>query len=248
MAARSWSSTPTHANFTLPGDGTFTIARSVTDNAGQQTGWKTSTVKVDTVLPVNTSAAAPTAWQKTALSLDLTGTDVGSGVDHYEYRVGTGEIKSGTPAVVSTDGTQTLQTRVVDKAGNESAWRNETVKVDLTKPVNTTPVVSQPWRNTNFATTVSGTDATSGLATVEWKLDSGAVSTSPAVAIAVEGNYKLYTRVTDVAGNDSGWRLDTVGIDKTAPTLAADCGARRGATRRPSAPWPPTAGSRACPS
>jgi len=49
-------------------------------------------------------------------------------------------------------------------------------------------------------------DATSGLATVEWKLDAGAVSTSPAVAIAVEGNYKLYTRVTDVAGNDSGWR------------------------------------------
>ena len=212
-------------NFTLPGDGTFTIARSVTDNAGQQTGWKTSTVKVDTVLPANTSAAAPTAWQKTALSLDLTGTDVGAGVDHYEYRVGTSEIKSGTPAVVSTDGTQTLQTRVVDKAGNESAWRNETVKVDLTKPVNTTPVVSQPWRNSNFATTVSGTDATSGLATVEWKVDSGAVSTSPAVAIAQEGTYKLYTRVTDVAGNDSGWRLDTVGIDKTAPTLTASCGA-----------------------
>ena len=98
--------------------------------------------------------------------------------------------------MVSTDGTQTLQTRVVDKAGNESAWRNETVKVDLTKPLNTTPVVSQPWRNSNFATTVSGTDATSGLATVEWKLDSGAVSTSPAVAIAIEGTYKLYTRVT----------------------------------------------------
>ena len=213
------------ANFTLPADGTFTIARSITDNAGQQTGWKTSTIKVDTAVPVNTSAAAPTAWQKTALSLDLTGSDVGSGVDRYEYRVGTGEIKSGTPAVVSTDGTQTLQTRVVDKAGNESAWRNETVKVDLTKPLNTTPVVSQPWRSTNFATTVSGTDAASGLATVEWKVDSGAVSTSPAVTIGAEGNYTLYTRVTDVAGNDSGWRLDMVGIDKTAPTLAANCGA-----------------------
>ncbi|MDA0137124.1 OmpL47-type beta-barrel domain-containing protein [Solirubrobacter deserti] len=214
-----------HASFTLPSDGTFVIRHRVTDNAERQSEWKTDTVKVDTAVPVNTSPVAPSTWQATALSVALTGTDVGSGVDRYEWRVGGGEIKSGNAAVVTTDGAQILQTRVVDKAGNESTWRNDTIKVDLTKPVNTTPVVASPWRSSNFATTVSGTDAASGVARVEWKLDTGSVSTSPAVAIAVEGNYKLWTRVIDVAGNDSGWRADSVGIDKSAPSLAADCGA-----------------------
>jgi hypothetical protein len=212
------------ASFTLPGDGTFTVAYRVEDNAGQSTAWKTAELKVDTVAPVNTSAAAPTAWQRTPLALDLTGTDVGSGLDHAEWRVGGGTPKVGNTTAVTTEGTQTLETRVVDKAGNESPWRAETIKVDLTKPVNTTPVVTQAWRNTNFATTVSGTDAVSGVAEVEWKLDAGAPSTSPAVSITREGNYTLYSRVLDKAGNASEWRADRVGIDKTKPTLAVDCG------------------------
>jgi hypothetical protein len=213
-----------HANFTLPGDGTFTVTHQVTDAAGHQSVAKTDTVKVDTVIPVNTSGAAPTTWQASVISLPLTGTDVGAGVDRYEFRVAGGTVKSGTAAVVDTDGSQVLETRVVDKAGNVSGWRAETVKVDLTKPVNKTPVVTSPWRKTAFATTVTGEDATSGVAKVEWKIGTGSVASTPAVAISQEGTYKLYTRVLDVAGNDSGWREDMIGIDKTAPTLAADCG------------------------
>ena len=217
--------TADHVSFTLTGDGTFTVDRRITDVAGQQTGWISSTVKVDTVIPVLTSAAAPTGWQTTALSLDVTGTDVGSGVDHAEWRVGTGDVQSGSPAVVATDGTQSLQTRVVDKAGNATAWRTETVKVDTTKPVNTTPVVPAGWRKANFATTVTGTDATSGVLRVEWKLDTATTATTtPAVSITQEGAYKLFSRVLDNAGNASDWREDTVAIDKTAPTLAVDCG------------------------
>lgn len=215
------------ANFTLPGDGTFTVERKVTDVAGQATGWKTAVLKVDTAVPSVTSSAAPTTWQTTALSLDVTGADVGSGVDHAEYKLGaTGEVKTGTPAVITTDGTHTLYTRVVDQAGNPSPWRTETIRIDLTKPTNTTPAVPGGWRKTNFATTVSGSDATSGVLRVEWKLDTATgVTTAPAVSIAQEGSYKLYTRVLDNAGNASDWREDTVAIDKTAPTLAVDCGA-----------------------
>lgn len=221
--------TADHASFTLPGDGTFAINWRITDNAGQQTAWKLATLKVDTAVPALTSAAAPTTWQTTPLSLDITGTDVGSGVDRAEWRLGaTGEIKSGTPAVVSVEGAQTLLTRVVDKAGNESPWRSEAIRVDITKPTNTTAAVPAGWRKTNFATTISGSDAISGVLRVEWKLDTAtAVTTSPSVAITQEGSYKLYSRVLDNAGNASDWREDTVAIDKTAPTLAADCGAAK---------------------
>ena len=118
----------------------------------------------------------------------------------------------------------TLQTRIVDVAGNPSAWRSETVKVDRTKPANTTPAVTQGWRKTNFTTTVAGTDATSGVASLQWRLDGGAISSAPAVSITADGMHKLETRVVDVAGNVGDWRTDNIGIDKVLPTLAVNCG------------------------
>ena len=159
--------------------------------------WKTDDVWVDTVLPTNTSAAAPTTWQKSALSLALTGTDADSKVDHAEWRVDDGDVHTGSPALVETEGTQTLETRIVDKAGNASVWRPETVQVDTTKPVNTTPRPRRGWRKTNYAMTVSGTDATpgSGVARVEYKLDNGSITTTPAVSITADGTHKLESRV-----------------------------------------------------
>ncbi len=211
----------------LPADGTFTIETRVYDVAGQKTGWKSQVYKVDTVVPVNTTAAAPTAWQTSALSLALTGADVGgSGVDHGEWRVDGGATQSGSPALVETEGTQQLETRVVDKAGNVSAWRPETVKVDHTKPVNTTPLPDAAWRKTNYAVTVTGTDATpgSGVGHVEYKLDGGSAVSSSSVSITTEGAHTLESRIVDNAGNLSEWRPDAIGIDKTVPTLAVDCG------------------------
>ncbi len=80
------------------------------------------------------------AWQTSALSLPLTGTD--AALRRRPRRVARRRRRRSSPArprVVATEGTQTLETRVVDKAGNVSAWRPETIKIDRTKPVNTTP-------------------------------------------------------------------------------------------------------------
>src|SRR4051794_12142354 len=210
---------------TLPSDGNHTIRHRVNDVAGQASGWILSSVKVDSVNPLNTSAAAPTAWQTSSgISLPLSGTDALSGVDHYEWRVDAGATQTGSPAVVSTDGVQLLETRVVDKAGNPSAWRQETVRIDRTAPANVTSVPASGWQNTNFSTTVAGTDAVSSVAGVEWKLDGGGVSTTTNVTISTSGPHTLSTRIRDVAGNWSAWRDDPVGIDKVIPTLTVACG------------------------
>jgi hypothetical protein len=214
------------ASFTLPADGKYRVAHRALDQSGQASAWKTDDVWVDTVDPVLTSAAAPVAWQTTALSHAVTGTDALSGVARVEWRVAGGEIKTGSPAVISTEGSPLLESRIVDKAGNESAWRSETVKIDLTKPVNTTVVPSDTWRKTNFTTTVTGSDPSPGssLDRIEYKLDGGPVVTTPAVTISATGLHTLESRVRDVAGHWSDWRTDKIGIDKTAPSLSVNCG------------------------
>jgi hypothetical protein len=158
------------------------------------------------------------------VSLALTGTDALSGVDHYEWRVDGGATQTGSPAVVNSDGVQLLETRVVDKAGNTSGWRPETVRIDRTAPTNVTAVPASGWQNTNFTTVVAGTDAVSGVAGVEWKLDSGGTSTTTNVSITTTGAHTLSTRIHDVAGNWSAWRDSPVGIDKVIPTLTVACG------------------------
>jgi hypothetical protein len=209
---------------TLTSDGTHTIGHRIIDLAGQASAWKTDTVKIDTIVPVNTSGASPTGWQTSAFALTLAGTDVGSGVDHAEWRVDSGATQTGTPAAIAADGTHVLETRSVDKAGNASSWRSETVKVDLTPPSNDTPAPAAPWQSATYSVTVAGSDTTSGIAGVQWTLDGGATQTTTSVTISAAGPHTLMTRVLDAAGNASAWRTDTIGIDHTAPTLAVSCG------------------------
>ena len=97
----------------------------------------------------------------------------------------------------TTDGTQTLQTRVVDKAGNasavalrhRSAW---TAPSRSTRPPRSPPAGA---RRTS-PTTVTGTDATSGVQKIEWRVDGGVVSDdAPPVSVTADGSHKLETRV-----------------------------------------------------
>jgi hypothetical protein len=208
---------------TLQTDGVYTISYSIYDNAGQRT-IRSVQYKADTVNPVDTSAAAPTTWQSPSLSLTLTGTDAASGIDRGEWRVNGGAIKTGSTVVVTSEGTQTLETRLVDKAGNASPWVPATIKVDHTAPTNTTAPPASPWRNTDYTRTITGVDAASGVAKVEYALDGGAPVLTGNVTISAEGVHTLASRVVDNAGNASEWRTDTIGIDRTVPALAADCG------------------------
>src|SRR4029078_6241168 len=114
---------------TLAADGEYTINYDIYDVAGQMTSVSLP-YKADTVNPANTSLAALTAWQTPALKLAITGSDDRSGVDHGEWRVDGGAAQTGSPPLVTSEGTQLFETRVVDKAGNASAWRPETIKVD----------------------------------------------------------------------------------------------------------------------
>jgi hypothetical protein len=206
-------------------DGTFSIAHRAIDQAGQASPWQTDTLKVDTVVSVNTTAAPAGGWSPTALELELTGTDDRSGVVTQQWRVDGGDVHGGGPAQVETDGEHTLETRVVDAAGNASAWRTDTVRVDVTAPINDTPAAPDGWRATPYTVTVAGSDgAGSGVDRIERTLDGGDVSEDPAVTVTGDGEHTLRTRIVDAVGHASEWRTETIRIDSAKPQVALACG------------------------
>ena len=212
------------ATVTVPADGTFVIDHRVLDKAGQTSGWTTSTLNVDTVLPTNTSAVPAPAWRSTALSLPLTGTDDRSGIDKMQWRIDGVTVNDGGPAVIDADGEYTLDTRAVDAAGNETAWQSGTVRVDVTDPVNDTPAAPTDWRATDYVVHVEGSDGDgSGVADIEVKVDGGAVSTDPDVTITGDGEHTLETRIVDNVGHTSDWRSETIKIDSADPMPTLTC-------------------------
>jgi hypothetical protein len=206
----------------VSGDGQHTLRTRVTDALGHQTGWKSSTVRVDTTTPANTTDAVPTAWQSGRVAVELDGADAGSGLFGMEWILDGAPVQSGaagTVVAVSADGTHTLQSRARDVAGNASAWRSDSIRIDTVKPADTTSIPATVAYGVKA--TLTGADAASGVDTVEWQLDGtpGSGASGAQVALGGAGSHALAHRVLDKAGNASPWKTDTVTVD---PTLNHD--------------------------
>lgn len=89
------------------------------------------------------SASGPTSgWHNHRLTLKFSATDDagGVGVDFTEYRVDTRDWRRGAQVTIealashANDGVHTISYRAVDKAGNASAARAATVRIDTRKP------------------------------------------------------------------------------------------------------------------
>jgi hypothetical protein len=224
---------PTPATATISADGIHTVHTRVRDTAGNWSGWKdTTTVKVDKTAPTNQTPIGPGAsvWIATDYAVVVSGADDGSGVQEVQWRVNGGPITSGpsgfTQATVTGTGPHTLETRVVDNAGN-GTWRSETINIDKVAPSNTTTVPASAVP-TPASIAIAGTDAHSGIHHVEWKVDGGPLQSTTDLANAnatatLNGPHTLWSRVVDNAGNATE-RTDTFTIntslnnDTTPPT------------------------------
>ena len=209
-------------------------------------------VAQDTTPPVDTTPPAPAGWLDEPYVVLLSGTDE-TLFDRMEWTVDAGATINPPDgdgnAVIAAEGVHTFETRAVDAEGNDSGWRADTVRIDLTAPGDTTFSGTTAWRNVPATVLVSGTDALSGVDHVEWRLDGGGDHSGPnptSVPVAGDGEHTLQTRVLDAAGNSSPWaphtiRVDTVlPVDETAAPAGWQTGALMvpvaGATRTPASP------------
>ncbi len=221
-------------SLTFSDEGTHTGWFRVTDESGNTTT-VSRTVKIDKTAPAKpdiamvSSAKAYTegTWATSSVEITLSGSaDAASGLNGYQYKVGSGEWKNGSTYMFSASGVYTIYYRALDGAGNISESGSKVVKVDVDAP--------KPFAITASSTTIdsinisaSTTDAESGMAAYrifngtswsDWKTavneTLGGYARGQLVTIKVEA--------LDTAGNVRSAEVTLSTMQNTAPVCAED--------------------------
>ncbi len=221
--------TPYSGAFNVTGDGTHTVAARATDVAGNSST-TTRTVRVDTVPPATTATPAcampgAAGWCRSVVSVSLAASDATAGVDSTEYRIDGGAWTPYSAAfTVVGNGSHTVAYRSTDVAGNVESAGSLAVQIDALPPVLTaTPTGTAGtggWYRSAVSLAVSGVDAHSGLAALDYQLNGGAWTAYATPLTLNEGVSTVGYRGRDVAGNGVTNTL-TVRVDTTPPATTA---------------------------
>jgi hypothetical protein len=116
-----------------------------------------------------------------------------------------------------------LTAAATDKAGN-STTASGTIKIDTTPPalsVSVSPADgSGGWYRSPAVFTASASDASSGLAGVQYRLDGGAWQDGSTAGVSADGKHTIQFQTRDQAGNTSSSAPVTVQVDTTPPVAA----------------------------
>lgn len=213
----------------------------------QGTSWTgpesaTTTVLVDTTAPTTTAAVSPapnaSGWNKANVTVTLTATDAGAGVQQLTYSATGAQPIAPTTVATSTtsfqvtaEGTTTVSFAAKDAYSNTETAKTQVVKLDTTAP---TGAITAPAAGASLAGTVtisanpadSPTGVASGVATVVFERSPSGTSTWTAIgsassapyqsswptAAVADGLYDLRATTTDTAGNQSTSALVTVRV------------------------------------
>lgn len=218
---------------TINTDGTHTVEGRAHDVAGNVSSTVSTTIRRDTVPPTaSLNVPAPNGangWFVTNPTVSASGSDATSGLATSQVRVNGGTWQSS--AVVSGDGTHTVEGRAQDNAGQWSSTVSTTVRVDTTPPgVSASfpaPNGQNGWYVSPVTVTAQGEDATSGIASREVRLGSGAWQAN-SLTVNTDGNHTVTVRTTDNAGLSSTTTVN-IPYDVTAPAASLNLPAPDGA-------------------
>lgn len=166
-------------------------------------------------------------WHTNDVTITLTASDAISGVAETLYRINEGTQKSvstnGQPLIITEGSNNTLEYWSLDNAGNEETHNRITgIKLDKASPLSSinlnATIGKDGWFTSDVIVTVNATDVLSGADTIEYSLDNQVWDTySSPVTIADEGNFSIYYRSTDIAGNVEHTKNETGKLDNSLP-------------------------------
>jgi glucose/arabinose dehydrogenase/type 1 glutamine amidotransferase/regulation of enolase protein 1 (concanavalin A-like superfamily) len=196
------------APFTVTEPGTHTVEFRSTDVAGNVETAKSIEVVVEAadsdapstgITWTPAEADGEQGWYVTGPSFTLDAEDDGSGVASTEYRINGGAWTTYEAAVDVPDGEHTVEFRSTDESGNEEEVQSSEVKVDTVTPATG---ATQEKAGDGVRVVLEGSDATSGVASTEYRLDGGDWETYvEPVLVTGAGEHTVGFRSTDVAGN-----------------------------------------------
>jgi hypothetical protein len=206
------------------GEGSFPVnfwaVSSYGDTSTQESvTWRQDTVAPEVSLVVSGGTLGANDWYTAGpVTISASGSDGTSGVAISEVSVNDGPWMDS--AQVNGDGVHTVDLRARDNAGNMGVGA-DIVNIDGTPPwldaeeIGT--VGESGWFISSDVTAIAtGLDETSGVASIEHKVDGGSWENGDSIVVSGEGLHTVEWRATDVAGNGTA-EMRTLRIDSTAP-------------------------------
>ena len=219
------------SSVTISADGAHTVSFKAFDNAGNAATSPTQTVNIDITGPAITvtlpSADGLGGWYRTApVTVAALASDATSGLGSIQYSIDGGAQQAGTSALISTDGMHAVSFIAVDNAGNTTTSSTQTIKVDTTGPAVTVTLPtadgSDGWYKTVPVTvTALASDATSGLSSLQYFVDGGALQAGSSALISTDGTHTVSFRAVDNAGNVTTSAMQTIKVDTTGPAITS---------------------------
>jgi hypothetical protein len=216
--APTW--TPYVAPFSLVVEGSRVVEYRSVDLLGNTEGPHAATIVVDDTPPtVTIDVGTPryggaATYVTSATPLTITAADGGAvpvGLASVEYRLGGPWIPYAAPfALAGPDGPKTVEYRATDFLGNAASGQLDVV-LDDTPPV-TTPSRGDGAHPAGTAFAFSATDAGSGLARTEVRVDGGAWTAYATPLVLAEGAHTVRFRSVDRLGNTEPERTLSVTI------------------------------------
>ncbi|RLI92979.1 MAG: hypothetical protein DRO92_04755, partial [Candidatus Altiarchaeales archaeon] len=136
------------------------------------------------------------------------------------YRIDSGSWQTGTSISITTDGNHQVDYYSTDNAGNSESTKTIWVALDKTPP-STTDDAPSGWQTSDVTVTLTPSDATSGVDTTYYRIDSGSWTTGTSILLDTDGNHQVDYYSTDVAGNTENTHTTWVAVDETPPSVGS---------------------------
>jgi len=185
----------------------------------------------DNTPPVTEVQLAGTAgnggWFKSSVTVTLTASDVGNGVQYTKYRIDSGGWQTySVPFAISSEGTSTVYYYSVDYDSNTETTKEVEVKVDRIEPTTLMTIYGMKglgdWYVSEVEVNLTASDTPSGVASINCRVDGGPWQPySSNIAIGEEGEHTVEWNAIDVAGNAEDVNSLSLRIDLAAPQSTA---------------------------
>lgn len=217
--------------------GTLSLATAVLDSPVFPRGVPPPSLEaLDTTPPVTSAeisaAVGANGWYNSPVIVTLTASDTESGANETFYQVdGKAFAKYAGPFPIPEEGPHTLEFYSTDNATNVEPLRRLSVPIDSEPPTATGELQGtldpSGWYRSAVIVILGAIDATSQVASIEYRVDGAAWQPYPGPFTLGDGEHALEYRATDVAGLVDAHRVN-VPVDATAPTCEAFTGGRLG--------------------